>query len=81
MFSFCFVGELLSFLSMVEKHSKLLGKTIVHKEDASDVEMDSRFWHGVMDLYFVRGRESRGRQDDDLVFFVRKLVSTLLYCI
>ncbi|XP_057502859.1 uncharacterized protein LOC130786574 isoform X2 [Actinidia eriantha] len=64
----------LELLSMVKKHSKLLGKTIVDKEDASDVEMDSRFWHGVMDLYFVRGRESRGRQDDDLVFFVRKLI-------
>ncbi|GFS44133.1 similar to CW7 [Actinidia rufa] len=64
----------LELLSMVKKHSKLLGKTIVDKEDASDVEMDSRFWHDVMDLYFVRGRESRGRQDDDLVFFVRKLI-------
>ena len=66
---------------MVKKHSKLLGKTIVDKEDAADVEMDSRFWHDAMDLYFVRGRESRGRQDDDLVFFVRKLVNTLLYCL
>lgn len=60
-------------LSMVKKHSKLLGRTIVDEEDASDVEMDSKFWHDVMDLYFIRGRESRGRQDDDLVFFVKKL--------
>ncbi|KAJ7958287.1 putative CW7 protein [Quillaja saponaria] len=62
-------------LSMVKKHSNLLGKTVVDEQDASDVEMDSRFWHDVFDLYFVRGKESRGRQDDDLVFFVRKLGS------
>ncbi|KAA8538274.1 hypothetical protein F0562_027903 [Nyssa sinensis] len=60
-------------LSMVKKHSNLLGKTIVDVEDASDVEMDARFWHDVMDLYFIRGRESRARQDDDLIFFVRKM--------
>lgn len=60
-------------LSMVKKHSKLLGKTNVDDEDASDVETDPRFWHDVMDLYFICGRESRGRQDDDLVFFVRKM--------
>ncbi|KAI8014479.1 Uncharacterized protein KIAA0930 [Camellia lanceoleosa] len=58
--------------SMVKKHSKLLGKTIVDEDDASDVEME-HFWHDFMDLYFIRGRESRGRQDDDLVFFVRKM--------
>ncbi|KAL6960099.1 hypothetical protein U1Q18_049157, partial [Sarracenia purpurea var. burkii] len=58
---------------MVKKHSKLIGKTIVDEDDASDIEMDPRFWHDVMDLYFIRGKESRGRQDDDLVFFVRKI--------
>ncbi|KAK4277389.1 hypothetical protein QN277_015395 [Acacia crassicarpa] len=62
-------------LSMVKKHSNLLGKTIVEESDAPDVEMDMKFWHDVFDLYFVRGKESRGRQDDDLVFFVRKLGS------
>ncbi|KAK3030239.1 hypothetical protein RJ639_038362 [Escallonia herrerae] len=60
-------------LSMVKKHSNLLGKTVVEEEDASDIEMDQQFWRDVMDLYFVSGRESRGRQDDDLVFFVRKM--------
>lgn len=60
-------------LSMVKKHSKLLGKSLGDEDDPSDVEMDLRFWHDVMDLYFIRGRESRGRQDDDLVFFVRKM--------
>jgi hypothetical protein len=62
-------------LSMVKKHSNLIGKTVVEEQDAPDVEMDMKFWHDVFDLYFVRGKESRGRQDDDLVFFVRKLVS------
>ncbi|XP_057430809.1 uncharacterized protein LOC130723702 [Lotus japonicus] len=62
-------------LSMVKKHSNLIGKTVVEEQDAADVEMDMRFWHDVFDLYFVRGKESRGRQDDDLVFFVRKLGS------
>ncbi|CAK9143585.1 unnamed protein product [Ilex paraguariensis] len=60
-------------LSMVRKHSNLLGKTTVDEQDASDVEMDPRFWHDVIDLYFIRGKESRGRQDDDLIFFVRKM--------
>ncbi|KAK9269817.1 hypothetical protein L1049_025390 [Liquidambar formosana] len=60
-------------LSMVKKHSNLLGKTTIDEQDASDVEMDARFWHDVMDLYFIRGRESRGRQEDDLIFFVRKM--------
>lgn len=66
--------ERYELLSMVKKHSNLLGKTIVEESDAPDVEMDMRFWHDVFDLYFVRGKESRGRQDDDLVFFVRKMV-------
>ncbi|CAI9115995.1 OLC1v1017034C4 [Oldenlandia corymbosa var. corymbosa] len=60
-------------LSMVKKHSKLLEKNSVDQDDASDLEMDSRFWHDIMDLYFVRGRESRGRQEDDMMFFVRKM--------
>ncbi|KAK2660100.1 hypothetical protein Ddye_006633 [Dipteronia dyeriana] len=59
-------------LSMVRKHSNLLGKSIVEGEDASDVEMDSAFWRDVFDLYFICGKESRGRHDDDLLFFVRK---------
>ncbi|TYH17874.1 hypothetical protein ES288_A05G225800v1 [Gossypium darwinii] len=59
-------------LSIVKKHSNLLGKTVVEEEDASDVEMDGQFWHDVFDLYFVRGKESKRRQDDDLLFFVRK---------
>ncbi|KAK7283229.1 hypothetical protein RIF29_12619 [Crotalaria pallida] len=62
-------------LSMVKKHSNLIGKTVVEEQDASDVEMDMRFWRDVFDLYFVLSKESRRRQDDDLVFFVRKLGS------
>ncbi|KAK4787342.1 hypothetical protein SAY86_011175 [Trapa natans] len=62
-------------LSMVRKHSNLIGRTTVEEQDASDVEMDSKFWHDVFDLYFVRGKESRGRQDDDLIFLVRKMSS------
>ncbi|KAL3840500.1 hypothetical protein ACJIZ3_025091 [Penstemon smallii] len=60
-------------LSMVRKHSKLIGQSLLDEDETSDVEMDSKFWHDIIDLYFVRGRESRGRQDDDLLFFVRKL--------
>ncbi|KDP41590.1 hypothetical protein JCGZ_15997 [Jatropha curcas] len=60
-------------LSMVKKHSKLLSKATESEQDASDVEMDGRFWYDMLDLYFIRGKESRGRQDDDLVFFVRKM--------
>ncbi|KAL2232687.1 UNVERIFIED_CONTAM: hypothetical protein Sindi_1448700 [Sesamum indicum] len=60
-------------LSMVRKHSKLIGQTILEENETDDVEMDSAFWHDILDLYFVRSRESRGREDDDLIFFVRKL--------
>ncbi|KAL4285378.1 hypothetical protein GQ457_16G015500 [Hibiscus cannabinus] len=59
-------------LSVVRKHSNLLGKTAVDQQDVSDLETNGKFWHDVFDLYFVRGKESRGRQDDDLIFFVRK---------
>lgn len=59
---------------MVKKHSNLLGRTMVEVQDAADVEMDAEFWHDVFDLYFIRGKESRGRHDDDLLFFVRRLV-------
>ncbi|KAB1203960.1 hypothetical protein CJ030_MR8G001954 [Morella rubra] len=66
-------------LSMVKKHSNSLGKTVVEENQDNDgydyVELDSGFWHDVFDLYFVRGKESRGRQDDDLIFFVRKYSS------
>ncbi|XVF39775.1 hypothetical protein PTKIN_Ptkin01aG0059600 [Pterospermum kingtungense] len=59
-------------LSMVKNHSNLLGKTTVDERDASDVEIDGQFWHDVLDLYFVRGKELKRFQDDDLMFFVRK---------
>ncbi|KAG6507651.1 hypothetical protein ZIOFF_033002 [Zingiber officinale] len=58
-------------LSMVKKHSNLLGESVHDLLDASDVEMDDEFWHEVLDFYFIRGRVSKGRQEDDLLFFVR----------
>lgn len=61
-------------LSMVKKHSNLIGKTVVDEQDASDVEMDQKFWHDVLDLYFIGGRELKDQQDDDLLFFVKKVV-------
>lgn len=42
-------------------------------EETSDVEMDSRFWNQVFDLYFVRGRVSKGREEDDMIFFVKNM--------
>uniref|UniRef100_A0A0E0M0P3 Uncharacterized protein n=1 Tax=Oryza punctata TaxID=4537 RepID=A0A0E0M0P3_ORYPU len=58
-------------LTMVKKHSHLIGWTLVDAEDdASDVGMDDRFWHEMLDLFFVRGRVSKRREEDDLVFFV-----------
>ncbi|KAJ8762455.1 hypothetical protein K2173_007894 [Erythroxylum novogranatense] len=57
-------------LSMVKKHSTML---VNSEPEGSDVVMDSRFWCDVFDLYFVRGKESTKRQDDDLLFFVKKM--------
>ncbi|KAL1540309.1 hypothetical protein AAHA92_24679 [Salvia divinorum] len=63
-------------LSIIRKHSKLIGQTVLDEEVAQDdLEMDPSFWHNVIDSYFVRSRESRGREDDDLLFFVRKMIS------
>ena len=76
----CWFGRY-ELLSMVKKHSSSLKNTAVDDEqDASDVEMDPSFWHDILDLYFICGRESRGRQDDDLIFFVRKLVCSF-FCV
>ncbi|KAL9275653.1 hypothetical protein AKJ16_DCAP21379 [Drosera capensis] len=61
-------------LSMVKNHSNLLGKTIVDEHDTTDVEMDQGFWHDMLNMYFISGRDSSPHQDDDLIFFVRKLV-------
>lgn len=63
-------------LSIIRKHSKSIGQTILDEEESQDVpEMDPSFWHNIIDSYFVRSRESRGREDDDLIFFVRKMVA------
>ncbi|KAF6136899.1 hypothetical protein GIB67_018938 [Kingdonia uniflora] len=71
--AFVFDNSLYELLSMVRKYSNLLGKSIVDSEDASDTETNSVFWHKVLDLYFISGKESKGRHDDDLIFFVRKM--------
>ncbi|XP_076925481.1 uncharacterized protein LOC143588334 [Bidens hawaiensis] len=63
-------------LSMVKKHSNLIGKTVLlddPQDAASDVELDQKFWHDILDLYFVGGRDAKEQQDDDLLFFVRKM--------
>ncbi|XP_017252371.1 uncharacterized protein LOC108222911 [Daucus carota subsp. sativus] len=59
-------------LDIVKKHSVLLRKESVDDQDVSDVEKNHGFWHDVMELYFVTGKEARRRLDDDLIFFVRK---------
>ncbi|KAF3780920.1 hypothetical protein EJ110_NYTH38039 [Nymphaea thermarum] len=58
-------------LTIVRKHSNLLGQTVVDEQDSSDPEMDERFWHEMLDMYFIRGREPKGCHEDDLIFFVR----------
>lgn len=65
-------------LDIVKKHSVLLRKESVDDQDVSDVEKNHGFWHDVMELYFVTGKEARRRLDDDLIFFVRKTVGSLL---
>uniref|UniRef100_A0A8R7PA57 Uncharacterized protein n=1 Tax=Triticum urartu TaxID=4572 RepID=A0A8R7PA57_TRIUA len=65
-------------LSMVKKHSHLIGWTVVEAEDdPADVEMDDKFWHEMLDLFFVRGRVSRSREEDDLVFFVNSMMQKM----
>ncbi|KAK3131791.1 hypothetical protein QOZ80_6AG0511530 [Eleusine coracana subsp. coracana] len=59
---------------MVKKHSHLIGWTIVDAEDdASDARMDDKFWHEMLDLFFVRGGASNRSEEDDLVFFVNNM--------
>lgn len=57
-------------LSMVRKYSSLLSESTSTEQDVSDAEMDERFWHEVLDMYFVRGAVPKERQEDDLIFFV-----------
>ncbi|CAN6459118.1 unnamed protein product [Victoria cruziana] len=58
-------------LTIVRKHSNLLGQIITDEQDSSDSEMDERFWYEMLDMYFIHGREPKGCHEDDLVFFVR----------
>ncbi|XP_031483775.1 uncharacterized protein LOC116253138 isoform X2 [Nymphaea colorata] len=58
-------------LTIVRKHSNLLGQTVVDEQGSSDPEMDERFWHEMLDMYFIRGREPKGCHEDDLIFFVK----------
>lgn len=60
-------------LSMVKKHSNHLVERTDDEHEASDVEMDAEFWHEMLDLYFVCCRVTQGREEDDLVFFVRNM--------
>ena len=65
-------------LSMVKKHSHLIGWTVVEAEDDPlDVEMDDKFWHEMLDLFFVRCKVSSSREEDDLVFFVNSTVPSI----
>ncbi|CAN1341294.1 Uncharacterized protein KIAA0930 homolog [Linum perenne] len=59
-------------LTMVKKHSAFLGRE--EEQDPSDAHMDIRFWRDMFDMYFVRGKETRGSQEDDLIFFVKKKI-------
>ncbi|CAN6311697.1 unnamed protein product [Urochloa humidicola] len=66
-------------LSMVKKHSHLIGWTIVDADDdASDVGMDDKFWHEMLDLFFVRGGKSERSEEDDLVFFVNNMLEKVI---
>lgn len=58
-------------LSMARKYSKLSSESTSDEQDASDTEMDERFWRELLDMYFIRGVVAKERQDDDLIFFVR----------
>ncbi|CAA7393792.1 unnamed protein product [Spirodela intermedia] len=60
-------------LTMVKQHSKFLREGMIDEDDTSDVEMDVKFWYEMLDLYFIRGRESKGGHEDDLIFFVKDM--------
>ncbi|KAB1670272.1 hypothetical protein ES319_1Z183900v1 [Gossypium barbadense] len=57
-------------LSIVKKHSNLLGKTVVEEERCfRTLKWTVNFCTTSSICYFVRGKESKRRQDDDLLFF------------
>lgn len=60
-------------LSMVRRHSDFLKEGMIDEYDDCDVDMDGKFWHEMLDLYFIRSKESKGREEDDMVFFVRNM--------
>lgn len=62
-------------LSIVRKHSDFLKQGMVDELDESDLEMDHKFWNEMLDLYFISTAiNSKGNQEDDLVFFVKNTV-------
>lgn len=59
-------------LSIVRKHSNLLGQSALDEKDDGDDEVDMRFWREMLDMFFIRGTsQSKSHQDDDMIFFVR----------
>lgn len=61
-------------LSIVRKHSHLLGQSALDEKDDGDDEVDMRFWREMLDMFFIRGiSESKSHQDDDMIFFVRTI--------
>ena len=72
----CYREEL---LSIVRKHSHLLGQSALDEKDDGDDEVDMRFWREMLDMFFIRGiSESKSHQDDDMIFFVRTIVCLVL---
>jgi Uncharacterized conserved protein (DUF2045) len=68
-------------LSMVKKQSKFLRDNDGQDSMSSGSStMDPRFWHEMLDLYFMRRNVSKGHQEDDLVFFVRAKVGNWVCC-
>ena len=65
----------------VARHSNILKKIVVDDQDTSDIEVNQGYWHDVLNHYFIQGKESRGRQDDDLIFFVKKMVLNVSLCV
>ncbi|CAA6657689.1 unnamed protein product [Spirodela intermedia] len=61
-------------LTMVKQHSKFLREGMIDEDDTSDVEMDVKFWYEMLDLYFIRGRESKGECSP---YFVRRWAAKL----
>ncbi|KAG6438086.1 hypothetical protein SASPL_103022 [Salvia splendens] len=64
-------------LSIIRKHSKSIGQTILDEESQDDLEMDPSFWHNIVNIEFKCIYPCRIRSHKDLMAMQKETLLTL----